>query len=83
MTRFTFVLEFRGGTYLEQVSADTIESAVERYLLVLKEGRETSSFAEALVPELAEDCPVRVTGLQNVWCMSADRNGLALLHIIG
>jgi len=84
MPLYTFLLEYRGGTYVSQVRARSLSLAIEAW---------TAEFMRIKVPglglrsksDLAEkilrDAPTTVDGLINTWCSSAlVRGHLALIH---
>jgi len=86
MSLFTFVLDYRGGTYIQQVEAANEERAVEAWARVLNlddiQGLTAKSRpmlqAKFLGQELAP-----VSGSKSVWCVSARlRGSLALVHVI-
>lgn len=83
---FTFVLDFRGGTYLSQVWATSLNQACRKWVQQLDTkdiyGLDPKSIPR-LMEQMLEEFPVTVNGVQNVWCMSAlIRGQLALIHII-
>jgi len=84
--RFTFVLDYRGGTYISQVESDSAKGALRSWLDVVdldevfgltSRGRDRfreSLLAHALVP---------VDRVRNVWCVSGRvRGALAIVHVI-
>ena len=84
-TRYTLVMEFRGGTYVHQAYGESPELALRTWLyLASEEIFEWSIHRVQLLRTLAEQGAVPIEGCQNVWCVS----GLAgdhifLIHIIG
>ena len=83
---FTFVLDFRGGTYLSQVQAASVNPACLQWVqeLDIKSiyglGPKSHSW---LMEQMPEKLPVSMNGLQNVWCVAVlIRGHLALIHII-
>lgn len=84
---YTIVLEYRGGTYLSQVRADTPREALLMWARERKGGeekgklfRELRSYVRA---RAREDLPTAVNGCHNVWCFSAVlKNRLILAHLI-
>ena len=84
-TRYTFVMEFLGGTYVHQAWGESPELALRTWLhLASEEVFEWVSHRVGLLRALSEEAAVPIDGCQNVWCIS----GLAgdhifLIHIIG
>ena len=84
-TRYTFVIEFRGGTYVHQAYGESPGLALRRWLcLASEEVFEFASHRVELLRAIGETAAVPIDGCQNVWCLS----GLAgdhifLIHIIG
>ncbi len=83
---YTVITEYRGGTYVSQVEAETPSGAVQRW-------SETKSAAKGDVPAAARsavreqlcagDAPVPVSNQENVWCISGThRNELILINVV-
>lgn len=84
-TLFTFVLEYRGGTYISQVSEVSLAGAMARWANTRTDRDLTTwKLARKQLAELVEgDIPVMVDGCQGVWCLSnSSKEGLMLLNII-
>jgi len=86
MPLYTFVLDYDGGTYVAQVSAETPERAPVAWAQSLRPG-EVRGMGQAslsrLVAELEADTPIPLDGLANTWCSVAGVRGkLALIHFI-
>jgi hypothetical protein len=85
---YTFVLEYRGGTYISQVVAETAQKACNAWAKSLDASKIKHLGIKSknlLIEELQEDYNelVPLSGLQNTWCTSATvRNHLALINII-
>lgn len=83
--RYTFVLEFLGGTYVRQACGISPELALRTWLRVAsEEDFEWERHRLELLRALGDKAAVPVEGCHNVWCLS----GLAgeylyLIHIIG
>ena len=83
---YTIFAEFRGGTHISQVEADTPAAAVQRWSEKEFLGKE--DFPAGARPEVrkqlsAGDLPVPVSGHKNVWCLSGTRrNDLILIHVV-
>jgi len=84
MGLFTFVLDYRGGTYLFQVQGKNYDDAAlvwandGNFTNVAKTG---SNFQAELLMLIKEEKPVEIEGLVNTWCLTftiADE--LALIH---
>ena len=82
--RYTFVLEFLGGTYVRQASGESPELALRAWLRAAsEEDFEWASQREALLRALGDEAAVPIEGCQNVWCASGVAGDyLFLIHII-
>ena len=84
-TRYTFVIEFLGGTYVHQSLGESPELALRAWLHIASEEEfEWGIHRLELLRQVANQAAVPIEGLQNVWCisgMAADH--LFLIHIIG
>ena len=86
MPLYTFVLEFRGGTYISQFEGETAHDAA----LVWANNLKTREIAhlrkkhkKLLLAELNENSLVKLSGVKNVWCDSfLIGKHLALLNIV-
>jgi hypothetical protein len=81
MALFTFVIEFRGSTMIRQVKAASPRMALKHVTARLGglDARSRLKLARAV----AEDTPVEVEGVRNVWCFSAVvGRSLALIHFV-
>lgn len=72
---FTFIADFRGGTYCTQVQAENINKSVLAWTEKLKlEKKEIQYLGDKVIEELRRDStdkdnqPTPLTGLKNVWC---------------
>ncbi|MBJ2156632.1 hypothetical protein [Variovorax sp. IB41] len=86
MSLYTFVLEFEGGTYVSQAEAVSVELAPSAWAEGIAPGT-IRGMADASVRELreaiAEEVPVQLDGLQEVWCISTlVRGRMALVHFV-
>ncbi|MGA3126145.1 MAG: hypothetical protein ABSD13_05480 [Candidatus Korobacteraceae bacterium] len=83
--RYTFVLEFLGGTYVRQASGESPELALRAWLRAAsEEDFEWASQREQLLRALGDEAAVPIEGCQNVWCASGVAGDhLFLIHIIG
>ncbi len=84
-TRYTFVIEFLGGTYVHQASGESPELALRAWLrLASAEQFEWAAYRVELLRALLDQVAVPIEGCQNVWCMSGmAADHLFLIHIIG
>lgn len=83
--RYTFVLEFLGGTYVRQACGDSPELALRGWLhAASQEDFEWECHRLELLRALGNRAAVPVEGCQNVWCLSGLAGDyLYLVHIIG
>lgn len=84
-TRYTFVIEFLGGTYVHQASDESPELALRTWLRQASdEDFEWAMHRVELMRALEDEIAVAVEGCQNVWCVSGlAGDHLFLIHIIG
>lgn len=83
---FTFVLDYRGGTYISQIESDSVSLSLRKWLDVVDldevwglTNRGRSRFREAL---LSHDLAA-VDRVSNVWCASGRvRGALATVHVV-
>lgn len=83
MKKFTFISEFRGGTYITQYCAIDISNA----LLMWAESLDTSVYSKRVViklqKEIDEEIPIPIKNVDRVWCCSfSPYNSFLLLNII-
>ncbi len=82
-TRYTFVIEFLGGTYVHQSSGESPELALKAFLRVASEEDEWTAHRVELLRALADETAAPVEGCQNVWCLSGFAGDyLFLIHIV-
>lgn len=87
---FTFIVEFRGGTYCTQVKARNVNESINKWILKIKdEQTEIKHLGDKIIAELEKDLseannqPVLLKGLENTWCTSASTiNGSFLINIV-
>jgi hypothetical protein len=84
-TRYTFVIEFLGGTYVRQASGESPDLALRAWLrLATEDDFEWASHRCELLRAVSEESAVPIDGCQNVWCISVIAGEhLFLIHIIG
>jgi hypothetical protein len=85
ITRYTFVIEFLGGTYVHQESGESPELALRAWLRIASEDEfEWAAHRVELLKAVADESAVPIDGCQNVWCMSGlAGDHLFLIHIVG
>jgi hypothetical protein len=82
-TRYTFVIEFLGGTYVHQASGESPELALREYLRFASEDDDWTAYRTDLLRALVNEAAVPVDGCQNVWCISGVAGEyLFLIHIV-
>ena len=86
MNLYTFIMEFKGGTYISQVSATSPRLACVKWAKHLK-AEEIFGLGQrgqlALIKEMQEEKPVRIHYTKGVWCVSAlIRGQLALVNMV-
>jgi hypothetical protein len=82
-TRYTFVIEFLGGTYVHQGSGESPELALREYLRFASEDDDWTAYRVDLLRALADEIAVPIEGCRNVWCISGfARDYLFLIHIV-
>jgi hypothetical protein len=86
MPLYTFVLDFKGGTYISQVEASSESEACVRWAKQLDwagiDGFERRCREELIGGENGEKL-LPVEGLRNVWCQTALLgDDLALVHLV-
>lgn len=89
---YTVFMEYRGGTYVSQVEADDVSTALRHWAaaLTIWEGERLGAQRKAkLIRMIDEDLacgsgPVLLDGLVNAWCTTAllSRGGLLLINIV-
>ena len=86
MPFYTFIMDYRGGTYVSQINASSIEAACvswARNLEVSAIYDFGSKSREKLIEQMESESPVLLDGLINAWCASAlICKGMALINIV-
>ena len=75
MEQYTYIMEFRRGTYVTQVEANSIESSVSIWIeQIEREVTEIKNIGKKTILELKQmslnnliDIPIRLNRLSNVW----------------
>jgi hypothetical protein len=73
---FTYVVEFRGGTYCSQVLSKNVIDSLNKWIISFESqkaeiaflGDKTISELKVIITE-SENKPVELTGLKNIWYM--------------
>ena len=86
MKKFTFIAEFRGGTYISQFKGEDIDSVIKSWVLNL----DSNLFSEKIILKIKDEIinnsnihtPVLLNGLENVWDLSFVVNRSLLLITI-
>ncbi len=83
---FTFILDYRGGTYIRQMAGRSLKRAIQEWAESLQASeiyRLGNSGKQDLVSALNDEQPIPIEGVQNVWCFSVVARGqLALINIV-
>ena len=88
MNLYTYIFEFRNGTYITQVSAKTVQQSIPKWINSLKSELQEIEYLNAqsiseIEQKLAEEQPILLKGKQSVWCFSFTiKQGLALVNIV-
>lgn len=72
---FTYIMDFKGGTYITQVHADSLNDSVVAWALQIEVkiteikfvGNKTVNQIKDLISKKLIDMPTPLTGLENVW----------------
>jgi hypothetical protein len=86
MHLYTFIMEFRGGTYISQINAASPHLACIEWAKRLQV-QEVPGLGQSgqlgLIKEMQEEEPVQIQDAQSVWCVSARIHGpLALVNLV-
>ena len=85
MRKFTFIAEYKGGTYISQYVASELYIALRLWATELDEKIFTKSERDRIGFEIndADYYPVALNGLDNVWCTAYLSNkSFLLLNIV-
>jgi hypothetical protein len=85
--RYTVLCEFRGGTYVSQVSGSDVHEAVKSWTDYLARDRPipqySTNLAKAIAAQAEDTAPAALEGLAGVWRVSAVCGGdLILANIV-
>lgn len=74
LSKFTFIVVFRGGTYCTQVKAASVNQSILQWIKQLKKEQDQIQFlGDKVIDELKKEyrkdynIPVPLTGLKNIW----------------
>ncbi len=85
-TLYTFVLDFKGGTYLSQVTAANFNDAPMNWARELKSDQiagAVNDFRNKIISQISDEPPVEIVGLSNTWCLTFQIDErLAIVHFI-
>jgi len=88
MNLYTYLLEFRNGTYITQVSANTVQQSMPKWINHLKAEFDEIKYLNnqsilEIEQELTEEQPILLKGKQSVWCLSFTiKQGVGLVNIV-
>ncbi|MBB4037545.1 hypothetical protein GGR21_003462 [Dysgonomonas hofstadii] len=83
MKKFTFIAEFRGGTYITQYNTVDILEALLAWVDYLDTSIYPQRIIRKLQKEIKREQPIPIKGVDNVWCCSfSPYNSFLLLNII-
>ncbi len=81
MPRYTLIMDYLGGTYISQVNAASPKRAFVKAAQELDQSQISGlgmKTKETLIKHVKTEEPVRLVGVENVWCNIADlRGGIA------
>lgn len=83
---YTFIMNFKGGTYISQVKGDDEKEACQVWAISLNiddiEGFDVNTRL-LIFKELENEEATQITGTKNVWIIGLDLSGnFAIVHII-
>ncbi len=73
MNRYTFIIEIKGGTYIEQVTSQNVNAAKNSWVKTLNNEfilNISDEELELLKIKILEEDPVSISNVVNVWCLS-------------
>lgn len=86
MPRYTFVLDFEGGTYLSQVTAPSPEEgriAWVKQMVWAEIPGSNEGFQEAVMVGIGDETLTPLNGLEKVWCFSIlPQERFGMVHVI-
>lgn len=88
MALYTYVMDFRGGTYISQVEAEDLHTSTPKWIEAISKQQNQILYLgtkglEKLKEELADQNPTLLDSLRNVWCLTAHlHSGFALINVV-
>ncbi len=85
MPLYTFILEYKDFTCVQQASGASLEKALESWAQIFSLGDPSGlpGNRDEVAASLSKDRPTAVTGARNVWCVTQQVQGkLALMNIV-
>jgi hypothetical protein len=86
MSLYTFIMDYKGGTYISQIEEVSLKTACNKWAKQLNTNEiyGLGEKSKALLKMLSlEEEIVAINGLNNVWCFTAFiRNSLVLVNIV-
>lgn len=89
---FTYIVNFRGGTFISQVEAESLKDSVIAWLTAISNEPQKiehigpkcrAELHDQLVKDYEDNKPLPLIGLKNVWCASFNiKTGFGLVNII-
>ena len=81
MGKYTFIVEYRGGTYINQYDADNLRDALTLWAKNLDAKYYSKAKREKIISEVFDEdyFPVELNGIKNAWCRSYLRGRYFLL----
>ena len=81
--RYTLILDYRGGTYLSQIMATSIQDVQNRVNEAIGWDLIAPKPTHRKIEVLDDIPPTPIEGLENVWCLSGTigRSG-AIIHVV-
>jgi hypothetical protein len=81
---FTFILDWKGGTYISQVSSETLNKAITTWAdgFSFDEIGVKNIVKSKFIVDVNNEVVEPVNGLKNVWCISPNIGDvMAIVHI--
>jgi hypothetical protein len=86
MSLFTCIFDYKGGTYIKQVEAETVKDATIAWagqIQKQKFGDDKRSLPSSVEEDLKDNWPVALKGMKNAWCTTLfSGRDFALLNIV-
>jgi hypothetical protein len=85
MALYTFIVDYKGFTCVQQASGDTLKEALKSWAELFKLGDPAGlpGNRNEIADSLSNDVPTPLIGARNVWCITQHVFGkLALMNIV-